>query len=485
MKKTVKLITMGAIFIMMMAMMIGCSTGSGTAEGKLINANDETLVVRVDGEVEIFNTTNETKYDLAGEEEITAGDTLRIEYHEEGKEKLADSVTIIKAVNHTLKMTGELSDLNETNFTVTSDSLTVKFNYDAKTEVTGGKLNEGDEVRVTYKGDLSEEPHAISVDILQEQADDPHYEAHGIIADMSETTILLSIDSADAHRFIYNSETEIVSDDNKMEIGDRAEVTFVGDIDKKAVATKIVVHHQAKKNQRVINGTLTKAEKTYLMLDTGRNEYKILVNDKTQFTGGKYQKGVKATITYKGDLEEEPLATDVYCDKAKKKDDPTKTKTTETKPTETKTETQTETQTETEPPKPPTPVTVTVKAYIEEWDMENNKGVFKVEDDEETPLELTIKDVDLPVGYFPQVGDYVLIEYDKDKMDLMDMQLIESPDPDPEQTPDRNESESQPAETEAETTTKAPTTTTKAPTTAKETTAAPETEAQDNGGDDE
>ena len=478
MKKSILFILTATVLSLTMVVLFGCGKSEGEFEGKLINANSETVVVKADGDIEIFSTTEETVYELGDETELTAGDTVIVAYHEKGKQKLADTVTLVEAVDHTLTMEGELTDLNPTDFVLSSDSLTVTFDYDARTEIVGEKLNEGDEVKVTYKGDLSEEPYAIKVEILQEQVDDPHYEAHGIIADVADATVLLSIDSSEAHRFIYNPETEIVSDDKKMEIGDRAEITFTGDINDKPVATKIVVHHQAKKNKNVINGTLDKAEKTYMELNTGRNTYKILVNDKSQFKGAKYKKGAKATVTYTGDLKEEPLATDVYCDKTKKKDDPTKP--TETKPT--KTETKTETETKTDPPEPPKPVTVTVKAYIEEWDTENNNATFKVDGDEENPLKLTIENVDIPVGYFPEVGDYVMIEYDKDKLDLLDMQLIERPDPDPKTEPDRNEGGK--AEEQTEATTKAPTTT-KA-TTTKATTAAtkaPETEpeAQDEG----
>ena len=477
MKGKMKLILTGVFLIVMMITLFGCSNEEGTFDGKLISAERDTLVLKGDTGIEAFTTTNKTEYDLAGQKEITKGDSLQIEYHKKGDQKLADRVTITEAVDHSLTMEGELSDLNERDFVLSSDSLTVKFTYDTKTKIKG-KLNEGDEIKVTYHGSISEEPYAESIEVLKEQEDDPHYEAHGIIADVSDTTVLLSIDSAEAHRFIINDDTEVVSPDNKVEIGDRAEITFTGDIDHDPVATKLIVHHEAKEDQNVVNGTIDKAEKTYMTLDTGKHEYKILIDDSTKFKGAKYASGDKATVTYKGNLKEEPLAIKVYCSKGKNEDPtttaPTATTAPTTKPTQT-TEPTTEKPTETDPPTPPQPVTITVIGFIQKWDGENMKCTIKVED--ESIIELTTQNADIPIGYFPQEADHVQVVYDRDKMDMISMVLIDRPDPDPQTPPDRDESKSnnkKETETDApdETVTEAPTTTTKAPETT--TAAAPE-----------
>lgn len=496
MKKRISTILAGVFLCGMMALFFGCGSTTGSFEGELISAGQNTLVVKGESDTEIFTTTNKTEYDLGDEDEITAGDTILVDYEEKGDDKIASSVTIIEAVDHSLTMEGELSDLNDTDFVVSTDSITAKFEYDAETEVKG-KLNEGDEVKVTYEGNLSEEPYAEKVEVIHEQEDDPHYEAHGIIADVSDTTVLLSIDSSDSHRFLINDRTQIDSSDNKIEIGDRAEITFTGDINHDPVATKIIVHHQAKKDQYVINGTIDRAEKTYFNLNTGKNEYKILIDDKTKFTGDKYGANEKATVAYTGKLSEEPLAVKVYCSKNEKKSSKKETtkKQTQTKATETKTETKptetetkTETQTETKSPDPPGPVTITVKGTLTKWDEENQTCQVKV--DEENILDLTTANAEIPVGYFPQVEDVVQVEYDSEKMDVINMILIERPDPDPQTPPDRNESQTKQPEATQETTTKAPTTTTTTTTTkpttttTKATTAAP-TEAPEDSGNGE
>ena len=468
---------MGVFLIAMMIPFFGCSsTDEGTFDGEVISVTQDQLVVKGDAEEKTFSTSEETAFDLGEESELTMGDMVSVAYHSDGDSLVADSVAITKAVEPQLTMDGEVTDLNDTELTVSSDSLTVVFDYDADTTIEGD-LNEGDEVSVIYQGDLNEEPYAVSVKVLKEQADDPHYEAHGIVSDVSDTSVLLSIDSSDSERFVINSETEIDSSDQKIEIGDRAEITFTGDINDNPVATKIIVHHQAKPDQNAINGTLDKAEKTYLELNTGKHTYKILVNESTKFTGNKYKAGVKATVTYSGTLGNDPLALSVYCDKDKNKPKPKPTKTTE-KPTETKTKT--ETQTETDPPTPPTPVIITAQGVIEEWG--DNTCTIKIDD--ENSVELTTENATATPGYFPQVGDTVQFEYDEDKMDLIDIQLLDRPDPDPQTPPDKNESANEndkPTEATTQATTAAPTTTT---TTTTTTTAAPQTDPQDDGEDE-
>lgn len=507
MKLLTKLLVLSAFVLAMMIPLAGCSSDSGTIEGTLVGATNETIVVDTGSGVEEFTTIEETVYNLGDETEITAGDKLSVDYHKDGDSMVADTVTVLEAVKHELTMEGELSDLEDDTFVVSSDGLSAVFTYDSETQVTG-ELNEGDEVKVTYEGDLSEDPHAIAVEVLKEEEDDPHYEAHGNVADVSDTSVLLSIDSADAYRFVINGDTEINSPDNKIEVGDRAEITFTGDIDQDPVATKIIVHHQAKKDQSVINGTLDKAEGTFMELNTGKNTYKILVDDKTKFTGHKYKAGVKATVTYTGKLGEDPLAVKVYCDKEKAKPtepttaapDPTtkpsepttNSKETSTKATET-TATQTETKT-TESPTP-TPVIITAQGTLETWDGEKFTCSVTIEGEEE-PIELTTENATIACGYFPQVGDVVQVMYDKDKMELVDLQLISRPDPDPETPPNRNEgggggdstpvTEATTQSTTQETTTEATTTkeTTTAPTTTEATTTTQAAEDNDSEGED-
>lgn len=129
-----------------------------------------------------------------------------------------------------------------------------------------------------------------------------------------------------------------------------------------------------------------------------------------------------------------------------------------------------------------------IKKTLTKWDEENQTCQVKV--DEENILDLTTANAEIPVGYFPQVEDVVQVEYDSEKMDVINMILIERPDPDPQTPPDRNESQTKQPEATQETTTKAPTTTTTTTTTkpttttTKATTAAP-TEAPEDSGNGE
>ena len=471
MSKKLKMLVMSLAAFALVGLFAACGgSDSGDFTGELTDAANQTLVVQGEDETMEFATTDETTYDYSNDDDLTVGDILTVSYHKDGDAYIADAVKVDEHKTQELTLDGTVSDLNDETITVSTDSLTVTFARDENTEVDSD-LNEGDTVIVTYEGNLNENPYALKIEVTEHKADAPSYEAHGIISEVSDTDVLLNVDSSTAHRFLRNSATELVSSDNMVDVGDRAEITFTGDIDDNPVATKIVVHHQAEKNENVIHGELKKTEKTSFVLSTGKHEYKMLINEKTAFKGKKYQSGVKATVTYLGDLKSEPLAVSVYC-AAKKKDEPKPTKTTKaTEPTTATTESTTESSAP-EPPTPPTPVIVTATGVIQEWDGDEIK--VKIDDDSVVDLSVDPENLDIPSGYFPEVGDTVNIEYDKDKMALTKIQLIDRPDPDT-MTPKETTEETKAPETT--TTTKAPetTTTTKAPETTTTTTKPPET----------
>lgn len=158
MKHKGKLLLLSVFLIAMLIPLFGCGSSSEeTFDGALISVTDDTLIVGGDSEKKLFSTTDETAFDLGQETELTEGDQVSVAYHSEGENLIADSVAVTQAVQKNLTMNGELSDLNDTDFTVSSDSMTVTFDYDADTKIEGD-LNEGDEVSVIYMGDLNEEP---------------------------------------------------------------------------------------------------------------------------------------------------------------------------------------------------------------------------------------------------------------------------------------------------------------------------------------
>ena len=255
MKDKLKLLIAVLVIAAMTIPVVGCKATEETFAGEITDALQDKIIVKSDSDILEFTTSDSTSYQLGDHQELTIGDTVNVEYHKDGSALMADSVIVENQVEKPLTLEGEITDLNATDVTVSSKSLTATFTYDQNTEINGD-MTEGDEVLVTYEGDLSESPHATKIDIQKEEKDEASYEAHGIIGDVTDSSILLSVDSATAYRFTRNSGTQIVSSDNKIEIGDRAEITFTGDVNENPVATKVVVHHQAKKNQNVINGTI-------------------------------------------------------------------------------------------------------------------------------------------------------------------------------------------------------------------------------------
>ena len=474
MSRKLKLLVMSLAAFALVVLFAGCGgSDSGEFTGELTDAANQTLVVQGDDETMEFATTDETTYDYTNDDDLTVGDILTVAYHKDGDAYIADAVTVDEHKTQELTFDGEVSDLNDETVTVSSESLTVTFTFDENTEVASD-LNEGDMVIVTYEGNLNENPYAVKIDITEHHEDGPDYEAHGIVAEVSDTDVLLNVDSSTAHRFIRNSATVLESSDNMIDVGDRAEITFTGDIDDNPVATKIVVHHQAEENENVINGELKEADSTSCVLSTSKHDYKFAINEKTAFKGKKYQKGVKATITYLGDINSNPLAVSIFCAKKKEKPEPAPEPT--TKATQPTTETTTESTSETKPPEPtpPGPVIITATGVIQTWT--GDEIQVKIDDDSIVDLSVDPENLDIPSGYFPEEGDTINFEYDKDNMILTKIQLLDRPDPDEGKTETNTEETQAPPETKApETTTKAPettTTTTKAPETTTTTTAA-------------
>ena len=62
---------------------------------------------------------------------------------------------------------GQVMELEDNFLTVRSESLTAGFEYDEETKLNGN-LSKGDTVTITYDGDLSQSPHAISIVVAQE-----------------------------------------------------------------------------------------------------------------------------------------------------------------------------------------------------------------------------------------------------------------------------------------------------------------------------
>ena len=340
MKKQGRFLIAVLMMILMAVTFAGCGQQAADEEGfsgKLIVVQGDRIVVRGDTATMQFITTDATEFTFSGERQLVIGDEVEVVYQESGGKFIADEVRVTKHEEQLLVMGGEVTDMTDSMVTIRSENLTVGFSYDQGTLIEGN-LSKGDIVAVTYKGNISVKPYAVSIVVAEDMQEQTLTTIKGTISEVRSKSVLLSIDSADACRFKINSDTIVSGDDTKMKVGDRATITYTGEIGKDALARSVKITREKKKEetQYVIDGTICLVEKGSITIDSGKKTYSFRVKDDTKIYNSEYMKpDHRTTITYTGKLSKGPKARVIYCSKetVKKEKDPTKAtkKTKETK----------------------------------------------------------------------------------------------------------------------------------------------------------
>ena len=136
---------------------------------------------------------------------------------------------------------------------------------------------------------------------------------NGIVAEFTEKTMLLAIDSATSYRFSLQSDFKVSGADKYVHTGDSVNVTYKGDLGKTPEVLEINIVKKAQEEKRTVNGTISSVEKDYVTLNTGGRSYIIHTDKNTKYTGDKPAKGYKAEITYTGRLGSSAKASNIYC----------------------------------------------------------------------------------------------------------------------------------------------------------------------------
>ena len=403
--------------------------------GELTNAMADKIVVKGDDDLIEFVTNKDTVYDLGNAVELTVGDMIDVDYHEDGSDKIAEKVKITKEKVSVLHFKGTLTDVNNDDITVDGKTLTAHFLMDNKTKVKG-RLRSGDEIKVTYTGDIAKHPYANKIEVTKEKKVPKKYTLNGNVSELENGTVLVSIQSAKAYRFKILKKTKITGKDTSLKVGYDVEVTYTGDVDRVPGAIKIEVTDTSDSKVKKITGTIESVSDGSFILKTKTSSYSFSRDSSTKYTGEKMKKGRIATVSYVGKLGNDEKAIGVYtiiprkdANDKKHKKAPKKHKKEpmpDPKPT----------------PKPepgksigPEPVvdpTITAKGEI----ISVSKKAVRIQDihDNEIKLKIT-KKTKIASGYVPEKGDEVQVVYDKDKMTLLKIQLIERP-VDPGDDPD-------------------------------------------------
>lgn len=312
--KMIRKLIVASLMVMLALAMSACAdkTERGELTGTLAEAMENTIVVNAGGDTTEFITGDSTVYYLGSTDHLCIDDEINVKYHKNGRKSYADVITLKKHKEETLTFSGTVTDAHDNRVTVTGNSLTVEFVIGSKTAIDGD-LDKGDEVEVEYKGNLSEYPVAQSITVTKEKEAPKQQKVSGIVTDFTEKTMSVSIDSAHLYRFTYDSKTKVSGVDKYINVGDTVTVTFTGDVDKDPAAVEINITKKAEEKKKTITGTVKAFSNNQIVVDTGKTAYIIRTNKNTKFTGEKPAEGLKATITYQGNLNSKATATIVHC----------------------------------------------------------------------------------------------------------------------------------------------------------------------------
>ena len=228
-------------------------------------------------------------------------------YREEGDKKIADKVVLIEHMDPALEFAGTLVDWSDESLTLSNESLTATFQMDEETYLVGD-LSQGDQIELTYLGDLSEHPYANVVAVVTEADQPDMLTVHGVVSELADGTLLLGIDSAHAYRFGVNTSTAVFGAANEAQVGDRVDIAYQGNLKETPSALQIVIVKQGQNRSYTINGKISDVTNSAIVLATDKGTYTFGITGDTRYNGEKPAKDYKAEITYSGSLIDKPVA---------------------------------------------------------------------------------------------------------------------------------------------------------------------------------
>ena len=316
-KKWHLFVVIGAFLILTLGLSgCGSTAQEDSFEGELVDAQNSRIVVKNVEETMLFATSPATVYDLNGDTGLCVGDELTVEYHKEKDMYVADTVHVKEHEEESQVFGGIVEELENHYLTVRGDSMSAGFDYDQDTKLEG-TLSAGDAVTVTYDGNISERPHATSIVVVQERRQEALKSVLGKVSEITKDSVLISMESADACRFILSDDTIITGDADSLKIGDEVNLIYTGSIGEDPVARTITIKRDKKQKFFVMDGVIEKAASDSLVIRTAKKSYKFKIVKETRIQNKEYMKpGHKTTITYVGDLDNDPTAASIYCSKS-------------------------------------------------------------------------------------------------------------------------------------------------------------------------
>ncbi len=291
------------------------SSSAGVFDGELVDAQNSRLVISGDDETMLFETGKGTVYDLKEESELCIGDQVEVDYRKDKDMFFAETVRLKEHENQPLIFGGAVTELKDSYLTVQSESQTVVFIYDKKTKITGD-LSEGDSAIVTYEGNLSENPKAVGIAVVQEKKAEKEKSINGTVSEIGEKSIIVSVDSAHACRFQITAQTTIGGDDSRLKLGDEVHLVYTGSAGSEPVAKSITIKRKQGQQYYVMDGVIDQVSSNSIIVKTAKKNYTFGIKKETRIQNPDYMKaGHMTTITYSGNLDQNPVAASIFCSK--------------------------------------------------------------------------------------------------------------------------------------------------------------------------
>ena len=276
------------------------ATVAGKVEGTVMALDANDVIINMDN-----GNTLSFALNYIANTDAKVGDKVTVEY----AGSLADTpeavaITVTQAAMEAPFITGVVMQHDDTSVFVQIDTQNVYgFTINKDTEITGveKKLKNGDEVKVTYSGDLLQIPDALTVEITKavekEVTNTENKSLTGVVTKYPGSTVTVKTSSGHSYKFKIDSATQILGT-YALEVGSRVRVVYDGYAAKSPAAKTIKVltpPDPTPPSTHTASGIVEAYEGVFLTLTNGG----AFNTTYASFSGtGDGEMGDKAKVTY-------------------------------------------------------------------------------------------------------------------------------------------------------------------------------------------
>lgn len=210
-------------------------------------------------------------------------------------------------------ITGEITAIDGDILTVRSDDDDSEKKYDlSKAEITQEfPFAEGDLVDIIFPYETAEDPvPVIALEVLESvigQNADPS--ATGKVTEVTDTTLTLELEEEESYTLSIANAYIVAKDGIKTD--SEATVTYIGDLDDDAMATKVVMedsYDTAEAERNAFIGKVAQNEEDNIVLESADGDFYTFVSDDIDFSA--YGVGDTLQIFYTGTITDKEILAD-------------------------------------------------------------------------------------------------------------------------------------------------------------------------------